>query len=332
MVSICPTLTSRLTHGEAVSKLRQVNLKNFLHFVPAWGFNAHAAAQSIDAGLDALAQQRGKKSLKGSERTFWIEINAHNGTMRVAEPDGGAGDENVGVILIDCASPMGGDCQVLIPMACILKGEDDLRGTHSLYMHEMQGDARVLCYVGITKQRWFDRLSQHVSSANCGSRLVFHDAIRRNQEARKKHSILYAGLSHDEALDQEERWVEDVSLYPHGLNMIPGGKAGFTYLAGLGLSARDAAERDAVIERIVERDTIEGKPNPLCAARWASDQDYVNRVICNHPSRLSVDQVRDIRLLGSFGKSADDIADRLDIGAVSKVRNVLRGYRYSRVA
>lgn len=315
-------------------KTKQINIKNFLHIVPAWGFSPAAAASALDALLDKFAERTLRRKLVArKEMSFWIEIDLRSESpeIRIAEPDGGAADGNVGYLIINTTSPMGGPGQLHIPLYAILKGFHDIRGLHTVYLHEMQGDARVLRYVGITKQRWQDRLAQHVSSAKSGSRLVFHDAIRRNDEAMKVHRVIVAGCSYEAALDEEERFVDEFTLYPMGLNMIPGGKAGFAYLASLGFRPNNAGERDACIERIVERDTIEGKPNPLCAARWASDQDYINRVICGHGNRLNLDQVRGVRLLSSFGKTVDEIATRLEISNTRQVRDVVRGARYGRV-
>lgn len=315
-------------------KWKQVNGKNFAHVVPAWGINVQAAAVLLDGLLDTFAARTLRRKLvKGRDREFWIEIDAlsENPTVRIAEPDGGEADSNAGYLIINTISGMGGRCQVHIPLYAILKGFPDIRGMHSVYLHEMQGEARVLRYVGITKQRWQDRLSQHVSSARTGSRLVFHDAIRRNPDAVKVHRLVVVGCSYEAALQEEEELVDQFTLYPKGLNMIPGGKAGFAYLASLGFRPTGAQDRDACLERLVERDTIEGKPNPLCAARWASDQDYINRVICGHSSRLDLDQVRGIRMLHSFGKSVAEIASHLEIDNIRQVREVVRGARYARV-
>ena len=315
-------------------KWKQISAKNFTHVVPAWGFDVRSAAALLDGLLDAFALRTlNRRSLKGREREFWIEIDAlsENPTVRIAAPDGGEADGNAGYLIISTTSGMGGRCQVHIPLYAILKGFPDIRGMHSVYLHEMQGEGKVLRYVGITKQRWQDRLSQHVSSARTGSRLVFHDAIRRNQDEVKVHRLVLVGCSYEAALKEEEELVDEFTLYPKGLNMIPGGKAGFAYLASLGFRPIGAKARDACLEQLVERDVIEGRPNPLCAARWASDQDYINRVICGHSSRLDLEQVRGIRMLNSFGKSVAEIASRLEISNTRQVREVVRGARYARV-
>jgi len=133
-------------------------------------------------------------------------------------------------------------------------------------------------------------------------------------------------------MDEEESLVDEFSLYPLGLNMIPGGFAGMAYLHKLGFTASSAKERDAVIEQIAQRETVAGNPNPLCAARWAADQDFANRIICGHGNRLSVEQVLGIRALGSFGKPAEEIAQRMGLDDTRRVKRVLSGSRYSRVA
>lgn len=319
-----------------MGKTRQVNIKNFCHVVPEWALGVSPAkvAYGFDGVLSSYADKRNVSRLKGKERTFWLEITKANGdlNLRVAEPDGGSGDGNAGYLVIDCDSPMGGWCQVSIPLYAILKGFPDLRGNHNLYLHEIEAEGRALRYFGITKQRWFDRLAQHVSATRSGSRLIFHEAIRRYPNARKIHKLFVAGCSYEAAMHEEESFVDEFSLYPKGLNMIPGGFAGLSYLGKLGFSPKDAKQRDDVIEALAQRETVEGKPNPLCAARWASDQDFVNRIVCGHSGRFTVDEVRSIRRLSEFGKTPDDIADILDVGNVRRVRNVIRGSRYSRVS
>lgn len=128
----------------------------------------------------------------------------------------------------------------------------------------------------------------------------------------------------------EEEFVENLSLYPLGLNMIPGGFAGIRYLSTLGITARNAAERDEQMEALAARENVDGKPNPLCAARWVADQDFVNRVICGHSGRLTVAQVRQIRLHASFGRAVRDVSN-VTGSSVSQVKRVLSGDAYGRV-
>jgi hypothetical protein len=321
-----------------MAKFRQVNPKNFSHMVPSWvdGVSIHDIASAIDEMLQEYANQKGVKLLANCYKDFWLELDFRNKDLpiRIAEPSGGDADEtNPGNILLEAYSQAGGECQVHIPLWSVLKGFPSLKGLHTVYIHSMQGDGKVLNYVGITKQRWFDRLSQHVSSAKAGSRLVFHEAIRQNWSAKKVHRFSLIGVDYDDAMNDEERLVDEFTLYPLGLNMIPGGFAGMRYLYKFGLqSSRSVKDRDAFIEAIAEREIVAGRPNPLCAARWASDQEFVNRIICGHGNRLTVDQVLGIRRLSDFGKSSDEISARLGLSNDRRIRDVIRGARYSRVA
>lgn len=113
--------------------------------------------------------------------------------------------------------------------------------------------------------------------------------------------------------------------------MIPGGFAGYRYLAFLGHRPKDVDERDDIIERLAQSpETINGRLNPLNAARWASDQDYINAVICGHSNRLTLDEVRIIRSYESFGKNPAEIADVL-ARKLTTVAAVISGHHYGRV-
>lgn len=120
------------------------------------------------------------------------------------------------------------------------------------------------------------------------------------------------------------------SLYPKGLNMVPGGEGCLRYLGRLGFCPKTIEERDNIIERISSVESLGGRPNPLCAARWASDQEYINAVICGRADRFTVDQVRIARLHSSFGKSDEEIAALLE-APIERVSKVISGRRYGRV-
>jgi hypothetical protein len=188
-----------------------------------------------------------------------------------------------------------------------------------------------LAYIGISKKPWYVRLGEHVSSARGGSPYLFHQAILKHQKLRVLHKVFLCELDYEDALNYEEKFVEKMSLYPLGLSMIPGGNAGVRYLHRLGFKTSNAAEKSAVTEALSSRESIEGRPNPLCAARWASDQTFVERVICGHSGRLTVEQVRTIRLLASFGKTSDDITSVLLVRNKRQVSSVLREATYTRI-
>ncbi|MGE4340239.1 MAG: hypothetical protein AB7E55_30445 [Pigmentiphaga sp.] len=311
-------------------KLRHINPHNVKHFVPQWIEHPFAVAKWLDTALGDLYSAHPEIRPEHWERRlgFWLELDfdASPFGVRVAVPDGDHEEERLKVGNLIISS---GLSRVAVPLNSLLKGSPDQKGTHCIYLHSIMTDCPI-SYIGITKQAWFARYAQLRQAASSGSCLIFHSALREHANVPMTHRVLVDGLDYQSAMMLEEEFVDMFSLYPKGLNMIPGGFAGLRYLSSLGIAARSAAERDAEIERIANRESIDGRPNPLCAARWASDQDFINRVICGHSGRLSVEQVRIIRLHAEFGRKVEHIA--AEIGSTSKkVRDVAAGRRYGRV-
>jgi len=90
-------------------------------------------------------------------------------------------------------------------------------------------------YVGITKRTWQKRYQEHKYNSMKGSQLLFHQALRgeKCEIGMIEHCVEKAGLEEDEALNLEEKEVENRSLnikHKLGLNMIPGGKAGLKFI------------------------------------------------------------------------------------------------------
>lgn len=307
-------------------KFRYVNPHNVRHLVPSWAFDSIALSRDIENLLSQYFS--GRKAPKwDSLLPFWIDYkSAGDGFFgRVAEPTSDFERSFCGTLTIEFESKV-----VIVPLNDILKGSNSLDGTHSVYFHAIETDV-TLFYVGITKQRWFDRWAQHESSARCGSGLVFHRALREHESKRMFHRVFLTNLDHESAMNIEEEFVGLVGLYPKGLNMIPGGFAGIRYLGSLGVTVRNSQERDDALDNLVGQESLSGKPNPLCAARWAADQDYVNRVVCGHSGRLTVDQIRQIRMLAASGFDVASIAGQIS-DAPDRVRRVMSGAVYGRVS
>ena len=249
-------------------------------------------------------------------------------TVSVCAPDDNV--NNNGHLVVTCSSIAHERAQIELPLNPIFRGYERLAGTYSVYLHSFQTEVP-LGYVGMTKQRWFDRYAQHISSARSGSPLLFHRALCQHLTADILHKIFLCKLDHDSALEFEEEFVGMVGLYPLGLNMIPGGRAGFAYLAKIGMNARSAETRDSIVEQLAARESIDGRPNPLCAARWATDSAFVERVVCGHSGRLTVEQVHLIRIGASCGKPLCDLARESSARNIRQVRNVLAGKTYARI-
>jgi hypothetical protein len=260
----------------------------------------------------------------------------------------------------------GPNCETTVcPLPYITCASDHarLKGTHSVYLHRLvpaAGDLTAalnagLNYVGMTRQGWQVRLSQHMTAAKAGSPLLFHRALRdwAGKVKVTEHRILGAGMPENEALDLEElavRGAEDEAvairvggsskswahgtLYPRGLNMIPGGKAGLAYLHKLGAlaprQAIDLERREEFVSRLIQTSQREGRPNPLLAALWCDD-DYAARIICGPEGRLKPNQIETARLLASYGTPSAEIAERIGAKNPAQIDRLLKGATYTRI-
>ena len=309
-------------------KLTNINPHNVEHLAPAWIIDPFLLAKMLDEHLDSLFRDRPKLKPKQWDKSlrFWVEViqSGDGWNIRAACPSGKHERVYCGQVIVSLENR-----SLCFPLNAVLKGSDDLAGLHCIYMHSILCDCP-LSYIGVSGRRWFDRYAEHRRAAEQGSHFIFHAALRDHAEKAIQHRVLVAGISHGTSMSLEEEFVENLSLYPRGLNLIPGGFAGIRYLSSLGITARNAAERDEQVEALAARENVDGKPNPLCAARWASDQDFVNRVICGHSGRLTVAQVRQIRMHASFGREFSDVAD-VTGSSVSQVKRVLSGDAYGRI-
>lgn len=305
--------------------MKFVNPHNVRHLVPSWVFDPFHIARAVDA---MLAQNFAGKKLDPYRRlNFWIEIVVGDFglSVRMATPVNDDEQFFAGTLCIDAK-----ERSLVIPLNAILKGHEKIRDCYSLYAHTFQVDTP-LTYIGLTKRPWFERLSQHRSDAGRGSNLLFHRAIREHSSVKMVHRVFLAGVDHSTAMQMEEEFIENMSLYPLGLNMIPGGFAGIKYLGSLGFRASSAETRDELLQDLVEKPSLAGVANPLCAARWEADQEFVNRVICGHSGRLTVDQVRTVRMLAASGKPAPAIAQYVHDNE-QRIKQVIAGSTYARVA
>lgn len=301
----------------------KLNLKRIKNLMPNWCIPANVFHAGMEQNIMKMLPHgfNPEKSCnininydvtKNSGEFFWDEANHPLAAGKIT-------------FLVD--TPYGNRAQVSIPYNDFFFPYRDGE-THTLYLHQFSNG---MSYVGITSQPWFKRLAQHISEAKHGSPYPFHRTIRNNIENFCTHYVVLHGISKNLALKMEEDMVEKLSLYPRGLNAIPGGLAGWRYLGSiLGKMPYSVEERDAMVARVLLMDNINGRPNPLCAARWASDQEYINSVICGREDRFSLDQVRLARLYQSFGKTDKEISDFL-YAPIHRVSYLLSGKTYSRV-
>ena len=289
-------------------KFRHISIKNLEQLVPNWSMDVFALGRTMESLFDT--PEGNQLFSKGGDvykkLNFWIEVNAtiEPQSIRFVTPDDQI--DLCGTLIIIANPKIGTAAQIEVPLNPILKGYESIKDKHVVYCHSFQTDVP-LAYIGVSKKRWYERLSQHISSAKNGSPYLFHQAIIKHQDTQVLHKVFMCELDYQTAMELEEEFVENMSLYPLGLNMIPGGNAGIKYLHKLGFSVNNANQKDKTIEELSARKSLAGKPNPLCAARWAVDPEFVERIICGHSGRLTVEQVKRIRRLASFGKTAAQI-------------------------
>lgn len=227
-----------------------------------------------------------------------------------------------------------------LPMSMVLPQADSLVRSYQVYQHLFLRDATGLeiqgaSYIGITKRGWRTRWAEHVRAANYGSHYLFHNAIRRYRGAKLTVHILRGfGLSERAAMDAEEAMVAHDTLYPLGLNMVPGGNAGLAYLRRIGAIGKNERiapdDRQVIINRFFERTSRKGLPNPLAAANWLNSE-YAEKVICSGPDRLKPQQIRDARYFAALGRDTEDIALRIGAKNAEQVARLIAGETYSRI-
>jgi len=245
--------------------------------------------------------------------------------------------------------------RVEIPLRAMLKGDQDLAGTYTVYLHALKSDdGQYHVYYGITKRGWNVRFMEHTKAAVAeDSRRLFPkklaaliDArvaeLRGEKDSRPKlagiiSSICAIGLDKDQALDVEEYLVDKYSLatkHSNGLNMIPGGREGIRLLHQLsGSNPENALEtdsREAAFDAHLARHPQIGVPKPGVSAAW-NDPAYAEAVICGRDNRLSADQVREIRYLAATGFDVATIKLRVEALDDTQIRRVLAGRTYSRI-
>ncbi len=230
---------------------------------------------------------------------------------------------------------------VSVPLGMLLKKvSPDVTGMYQVYSHQFVSDESGnllptdLSYIGVTRRGWRTRWSEHVNAATKGSHYRFHAAIREHGDCQTmRHSVIGCFKTEAEAMTLEESMVGFETLYPLGLNMIPGGYAGVAYLHKIGAARGRVSPDDKqdIINRFFETASRRGIPNPLASVNW-QNPEYAEKVICAGDDRLKPDQIRTARLLSGVGKTSHEIASEIGARNVAQVDRLLAGVTYSRVA
>jgi hypothetical protein len=264
--------------------------------------------------------------------------------------------EKAPVVFISMRSPsLNIPMRLEIPLRAVMKGGPSLSGTYSVYLHALLADdGTEFVYYGITKRGWNIRFAEHTKAAVAEkSSRLFPRKLNELIEARVEQlsgkvdkrpklagivsALAAVGLSKDSAMDAEEYLVEKYSLsskHPHGLNMIPGGRAGMVALrafsSGTNKEVVETEDRELAFDLYLQSHPQAGIPKPGVAEKW-NDPNYAEAVICGRENRLSGDQVRRIRYLAAVGASVDQIMG--EVGAIDQeqIQRVLAGRTYSRI-
>jgi len=246
---------------------------------------------------------------------------------------------------------------VSVPIQCILKHWGSIEKGYMIYEHNISAmdnaehQFESISYIGLTSRNWQTRYKEHQRDALTGSELLFHkslaEAVNKDsiaqrgmgpfEMARKGVCLLselqYINLSYEEAMEIEERMVERSTLYPKGLNMVPGGFAGIKFLHKLGYLSKDRAtvdDRDYAIAKYLSDTKIDKKAAPWVQLNWQSDEFYES-VIFNRNNTLNREQVLSIRKYGNDWGFSSEVISNLVGASIRQVKDVLSGKYYSRV-
>lgn len=206
-------------------------------------------------------------------------------------------------------------------------------------------------YVGITSRTWQKRAMEHQSSAQRGSQLLFHRALRGERFVvhAHEHIVLRAGLTRAQALRVEEVEVEERTLHtlhPCGLNMIPGGEAGLRFLATMTKRPKESVQIDEIddlLESVVNESLRQPglnlkrtHTNPKLAALWQKDIGFRIRTMTGQARRMSYNQICSARILEASGWPIQKIHERLNGKdgrefSVSQLESLLSGKTYESI-
>lgn len=189
-----------------------------------------------------------------------------------------------------------------------------------------------LIYVGVTKKTWSSRWKEHLQAARAGSPYDFHKAIRHFEGSyHSTHTVLSVSQSWDEAMMWEESFIEERSLRPKGLNMIPGGKAGIAFAAKYGVKANTSKRwenRNVIIRRIQQNAKRRGIPNPAQSLRLTTDPDLMRRMVEARENTFDSNDIAIIHSMFAMNMDWREIAQKLGVKDIYRVRNVVEGRTY----
>jgi hypothetical protein len=324
-------------------KLQSINAKNFRYLVGPY-YSPRLLRKVDEVVTKALKHKKKWISATGEGAIFKDEHGNKLHSLEFVETfDGkilcgpGYMEDACGFVLPYTQIMVGAwGWSVGVPLNSIMKGSRPTEDRYVVYCHSIGSrtkDRIPKNYVGMTKQGMTKRYEQHLLAANSNSPYLFHQELRKYmQDGAAIHQILVAGLTKDEAENYEEKFVEELSLYPKGLNMVPGGKGGLAYLRSIGAltDTNRNQPRDRLIGDFLRACTREGKPNPLLSMRW-KDDDFAASMIFSNPRNMTREQVMMARSLLEDGLSIEFVTESVGARNIKVIEALASGKTYSRV-
>ena len=212
-----------------------------------------------------------------------------------------------------------------------------------------------LLYVGRTKRTWLERYRQHCRDMGKGSNLLFHRGLRGEicDIGVLEHIVERAGLTEKQALDIEEKEVEKRSLYslfPNGLNMIPGGNAGLKFVHNFAKRSGYVLNKDLNTENVesmlvdIQKFSLKKHFNTAVMERvksilskmWAENIFFRVNAMTSAKNRFSFDQIIAARIWHSSGWSREKILEylkKMDSKKISmdQLERLLKGETYASI-
>ncbi len=112
-------------------------------------------------------------------------------------------------------------------------------------------------YVGVTARPFVKRMIEHFKDMRDGKGHLLHSVWRDLRRREIPHRVIaqISGYSNTEdgIYEMEEGIVENTTLAPLGLNMIPGGRNGIAYLRSMGFATANMENRDRLLAEAIKK-------------------------------------------------------------------------------
>jgi hypothetical protein len=122
---------------------------------------------------------------------------------------------------------------------------------------EQMSDVLGCGYLGVTRRHYLIRMKEHFTDMRTENGHLFHEMWRQlitlSIPFRLIGQITGWASTEDEIYEMEEGLVDRVTLYPKGLNMIPGGRLGLSKLHSMGFMHANMSNIDKILQSALEQ-------------------------------------------------------------------------------